>query len=601
MKRANKFLALGLSAMLMGGAAAALAGCGGSSGEYSIWLYSAQSNEYYKDYAENPVLNYLLTDENGEKQFTIEFRVPATDPQQDYSTMMISGDFPTLMQNSVSDPAPVMYDNGDILDLTGYVNDYMPNYKALIESNPKLKEQVVFNIDGEEKILSLAIVNESTPYNYEGMVYRRDWIVKYGTNASTGGKFTGGYTDENDVDSWEDDVVFPSYYDAEKRAWYQENVDPEWEGQDPAYISDWEWMFEIFETAMADLGITNSYCTSIYYEGYTWAGGLNSCFGEGSLVWYADSDNEVRFGGTESSTRAYFDCVHNWYEQGWLDQSFMNRSQDQHFSIDDSSVRSGKVGMWCGLESTLGGRLESESAPYTEGIFAQGCRWPINDVYGGDENKYVVPHTMRFADAPVAGGFFLMAGAEDTDLEPLLTFIDYLYSEEGAVTRTLGLSKEQLDEGRVDTSFYTEYGLEDGAYTIGEDGRYRVSDVILNDSGSLSIAASLDKLPGLQLVESVDYGYAETYENTLRAWTDFPNKGGVFGSVALGNMDPDEYSDVQTALNRVLEYMKGEAYKFVEDGMTDSDWDTWCRMLGRFNVEEVCSVIQPYVDEYPLS
>lgn len=600
MKKASKLCALSLCAVMAAGTAVGLAGCGGS-GDYTIWLYSAQSNEYYSDYAENPVLNYLLADENGEKEFSIEFLVPPSDPQGNYSTMITSGDFPTLMQNSVADPAPVMYDNGYILDLTDLVEQYMPNYKALIDSNPKLKEQVVYNIDGEEKILSLAIVNESNPYNYEGMVYRRDWIVEYGTNSSTGAKFTGGFTDDGDVDSWEDDVVFPSWYDETKRTWYQTNVDADWDGSDPAYISDWEWMFDIFETALADLGITDGYCTSIYYEGYTWSGGLNSCFGEGSLVWYADTDNQVKFGGTESSTKAYFDCVHNWYEEGWLDKSFANRSGDQHFSIDDGSVRSGKVGMWCGLESTIGGRLRNTDSAAAENFFGMGCCWPINDVYGTSENQYVVPHTTRFGETVVPSGFYLMNSAEGMDLEPLLTFLDYLYTEEGAVARTLGLSKEQLDEGKVDTSFYDEFGLSDGAYTIGEDGRYRVSDVLVNDSGSLSIAASLDKLPGLQLVESVDYGYAETYEDTLRAWSDFPNKGGVFGSIAMGNMDPDEYSEVQTSLNRVLEYMKGQAYRFIEDGMSDSDWSTWCSMLGRYNVDDISDLLQPYIDEYPIA
>ena len=65
-------------------------------------------------------------------------------------------------------------------------------------------------------------------------------------------------------------------------------------GTDPVYISDWEWMFEIFTEAMADQGITDSYCTSIYYPGYMWSGGLCSCFGEPIPIWYKGSDDVVR-------------------------------------------------------------------------------------------------------------------------------------------------------------------------------------------------------------------------------------------------------------------------------------------------------------------
>ena len=104
---------------------------------YSVWLYTGQDIAYYSDYAENPVLTYLI--DSGEwnnglsnqvvNEIAFEFQVPATgQAQSQYQTMIQSGDFPTLMQSSVADPAPVMYDSGYILDITDYVKQYMPNY-----------------------------------------------------------------------------------------------------------------------------------------------------------------------------------------------------------------------------------------------------------------------------------------------------------------------------------------------------------------------------------------------------------------------------------------------------------------------------------------
>lgn len=80
--------------------------------------------------------------------------------------------------------------------------------------------------------------------------------------------------------------MFPSWYDEAKRAAALE-IDPEWDGTEPFFLSDWEWMFDIFTKAQAELGITDSYCLSMYYPGFTWAGGLCSCFGEGGIIWYA--------------------------------------------------------------------------------------------------------------------------------------------------------------------------------------------------------------------------------------------------------------------------------------------------------------------------
>ena len=127
----------------------------------------------------------------------------------------------------------------------------MPNYVALVHSNDTYKKNCITMVDGEEHYFSLRTIMDAPESVFQGFMYRRDWIVKYGTNPATGAAFTGGFTDPANPDSWEDDVVFPSG------------------GTDPIYISDWEWMFEIFEKAMADLGITDGYCISLYYKGFS--------------------------------------------------------------------------------------------------------------------------------------------------------------------------------------------------------------------------------------------------------------------------------------------------------------------------------------------
>lgn len=569
---------------------------------YTVWLYSAQKTEYYKEYEDNPVLKYLLSqDEWKDEGISFDFQVPAGSAQDSYSTIITSQDFPTLMQNSVSDPAPVMYENGYILDLTDYVKEYMPNYYALIRENEDLRQRVVFEIDGEEKILSLATLNDSTAYTYTGMVYRRDWIAKYGKNPSTGEAFT--YKSGEGVDEWTDNVVFPSWYDEEKKEFYLKNVDETWDGTEPVYISDWEWMFEIFETALDDLDITDGYGTSMYYPGYTWAGGLCSCFGEGSVVWYYASDSTVKFGGTENSTRAYLACMNNWYNEGWLDKSFNEHTGDLYYQVDNVKVRQGKVGMWQGLESDLGARLAGNDSA-TKGMYVMGCAYPINDTYGDSDCQYVIPRTMNLDSSCVSTGFFLMKGADEKDLEPLLKFIDYLYSEEGAVYRSLGLSAEEY-EASPDKTLYDEYGLQGGTYTKNEDGTYTVSDIILNDSGGLSVAASLDKLPGLQLVKNVDKKYATDYENSLKSWIRYKDKGRIWGSVAYGNMSTADTDTVSRALNSVLDKMDQMVYDIIKSSSSiatdNKTWAKWKSSLSKIDLDGVSSILQSYLDKYPIS
>ncbi|MCI9221205.1 MAG: hypothetical protein HFH94_16040 [Lachnospiraceae bacterium] len=583
---------LAVSAMA-GMAALAMTGCGGSGSAsedhtYSVWLYNGQDASYYTDYAENPTIQYLMSKTWGENEDTIklEFQVPPAGRQQEnYETMVATGDFPTLMQGSVADAPPRMLESEMIVDITDLVKEYMPNYYNRIQTNETLKSKAVFNIDGEEKILSINVANEDYGYYFSGNMYRRDWIVKYGKNPQTGAAFTGGYTDEADVDSWVDDVVFPSG------------------GTEPVYISDWEWMFEIFTEAMADLNITDSYCTSIYYPGYMWSGGLCSCFGEPIPIWYKGSDDVVRFGGDSESMRAYLQCLNNWYEKGWLDQDFNERTADIFYATDDTNKRLGKVGMWIGTQAELGGRLDMHDGGLTEGIYVAGCAWPINDVYGDDSCKNVEPWATQAGTSLVGTGFLVMEGAQEKDLGPLLSMLDYLYSDEGAVVRTLGATPAQMEEAGLDTSFYTNNGIENGTYTMGEDGRYKKVDAITNDSGGLLIATTAQLLPGYQLVSSVDEGYAENYENSMKSWIRYPNKGQVWGSDAFALMSSEDMRTIGDLQTKVLNYMEQHTYEFIKgitDIDSDEDWSNWCTMLQKYNYQKGIDILQPYIDMNPF-
>ena len=365
-----------------------LAGCGGGDGTsgnadetYTMWIYSGQDAAYYLDYEENPALQYALQKKYGpdEKSLAIDFWVPPSGSAADnYSTMMGSGDYPDVIDGSISDAPTVMYETGQIMDLTELIPQYMPNYMKYLEEHPEIEHKAYVDIDGEKKMLFIRTMNEDRDYTYSGVEYRRDWIAKYGTNPETGEAFSGEFTDEDDPDSWVDDVVFPSG------------------GSDPIYISDWEWMFEIFDKAMEAEGITDGYCLSVYYPGFTWNGDFTSSFGGGSPLWYEDLDGKVQFGADKPQFRALMQCLNTWYKKGWLDQSFNQRTSDAHYAIDDTTTRQGKVGLWVGLESQLGGRMDVGASEYTEGICSYGAPWPINDVYGDESCKNVEPNAVEY-------------------------------------------------------------------------------------------------------------------------------------------------------------------------------------------------------------
>lgn len=460
----------------------------------------------------------------------------------------------------------------------------MPNYVALVHSDETILKNAVTMVDGEEHYYSLRGISDQAEPVFQGFMYRRDWIVKYGKHPETGAAFTGGYTDPEDPDSWEDDVVFPSG------------------GSDPLYVSDWEWMFEIFEAAMADLGITDSYCVSMYYPGFTWSGGLLSCFGGGTCVWYQDKDGKVHFGGDEEAFRTYLECLNNWYEKGWLDSAFNERTSDAFYAIDDTSVRQGKVGMWDGQQSQLGGRMDMNDGGFTEGIYVAGASYPINDIYGDDSCKYVEPDCVM-GGGLVGGGVIITSAAKDKDLAALCSYLDYFYSEEGGAIRTLGLNADQV-AGLSDDSFYADHNIAGGAYKIDENGKYVLDNVLVNDGGGLKAAAAFTKAPGLQLVANVDNGFSENYQKSLDQWTLYENTGFFQGSITTDMMSAEDTTACDGIRTKVLEYMTNNAADFIT-GKKDissgsTDWANWCKSLQKYNYQKATDIFQPYVDQYPF-
>ncbi len=601
MKGAKRVI-LGLAGL---GMAAALGGCGILRGAgntatdlnpeddtyYTMWIHSGPGSSYYTEYEDNPAVKYAETmtwGEEGKSIFIDCVIPPANKEPDDLQNMYINGNLTHVLDGVICDSADIMYANNRIIDLTEYVNQYMPNYKKVLDTVEDVRKSAVFNIDGEEKILGIVTVNESYKDVNFGYEYRRDWIVKYGSNPQTGAAFSGGYTDESDPDSWEDDVVFPSG------------------GSDPVYISDWEWMFGIFETAMEDMGIDDGYCISMYYPGYMWSGGLCSSFGGGTPMFYVNDQGQACFGGVSDSFRTYLECLSAWYEKGWLDKTFDQKTSDAHYAIDSAKIHQGKIGIWYGQQSTLGNRIYNQNdpsqTPLAEGIFVAGAPMPINDIYGPEECRNVIPDCTAAGVGMQGSPVYITTKAveDGKDIAALCAFFDYFYTEEGAVVKTVGLNQEQVQASGSD--FYEKNGLTEGAYTNVSDGeyRYRLADALALDGGNLRIAVSADKMPGLALVKSVDKCQSATFRASMDAWIKYPNIGLWNGTPGF-LIEEEDSKAIDKIRTKLLNYMDAHTMEFIKgqkDVTDDKTWEDWCTMLRKQNYEKALNLVQPYVEKY---
>jgi hypothetical protein len=559
--------------------------------QYTFWL--RVGDEHYTDYAENPGVEYLKTlsygtDANGNpKKIDMSFTIPVPGSEADnFNTLIATGQYMDVMDLSAySGTALDLYNNGIAIDITDYVKKYMPNYTAFLDAHPDLKATATNVIDGEKRYIQLISYLDSVGYMWGGYQYRRDWIVKYGVNPVDGSAFSGAYTAFNpdgtpNPDSWVDNVVFPSG------------------GSDPVYISDWEWMLGIFKTAIKALNISDGYPMSLYYPGYIETGDLVCAFGGGDATWYKNADNQIVYGATSDDFRTYLQAMNTWYQNGWIDTAFPEHTSDQFFSIDNTKIFSGKVGLWYGLLSSLGGRLAKSDDPYLNGFVSYTAAQPINDIYGSDAQKNKTPFAM-YQQGQEGVKFIITTAAKDKDLEILFTFLDYMYSKEGAVIRTFGLSKEQYDV--THNAFMTENGFTEGAYkvVVDPDGvtRYQVYQDIL-DRG-LENAVKPGRLFAMDLNSlKSKSGYLKGYQSSLDRWTQYTNTGWLSGSFT-GQLSADDSKTYTKVNTNVVEFLTKNVPSFIKgtkNPFSDEDWNAFVNALNKYGPDKVTVIFQELAD-----
>ncbi|MDO5422402.1 MAG: hypothetical protein Q4F41_01590 [Eubacteriales bacterium] len=520
---------------------------------------------YYDSYDENPVAKYWQSmewdadgDGAGEK-IAITYQVPPAGAQGDnFNTLLGTGELPEIVSMSYSSQnAQSLYEDGVILDLTEYVEKYMPNYLAWMEEHP----EKAASMTNDGKYLMLYNVADVPEDPWGGYMYRRDWLVQYGTNPETGEAFTGGWNE--DKTEWTDNVVFPSG------------------GSDPVYISDWEWMLGILNEAIEREGIEGGYAFQLYYTGFLSTGDFNSGFGT-PMCNYLDEDGVVKNGLTSEGARAYLQCMNTWYENGWINQDFEENVSDTFFMVDMAGTYSGKVGCWYGLTGQIGNGMAGEGM---EDICVYGAAQPINDVYGDDSCKGKEPNCFFETDI-VSTGICITEKAAEKDLATLCTALDYFYGSEGALLRTYGFSDEQQAE--IQDAYYNENGFENGVYTAVEEDGKTVYQIDPNrDALNMAIPLNGFRMIGMAANDNIDWGRDQVMQHSIDEQKKYTATAAV-GSTVINQMTSDQSAEVSTISANLMTYTAQAIPSFII-GRTeiddDAQWQSYCDEIAAYGID----------------
>ncbi len=615
MKQAVKVV---VALMLIASMAFSLMACSGNKGDentYTIWIATGENATYYSDYNDNPAIKYwnsLQYKGKGGELVDVEMDFEsgvAGQAESFFNTMIATWDdqYDVIDLSQGAYSAAQLYEEEILIDLTPYIEaGAMPNYVKWLEQNPDYALTATNLVDGEPKYLQLYYYSDNlTPWG--GWQYRRDWIVKYGKNPSTGEAFTGGYdTDGN----WSDDIIFPSWYKTDLKDSYIANVDPDWDGTVPVFISDWEWMLDIFATAIEDQGLTDGYAMSLWYPGYMENGTILTGFGGGSAGVYKDGST-IKFGGTSDNFKAYLQCMNQWYKNGWINQNFTDHSSDAFYMVDTVNMFSGNVGLFYSTEATTATRLQDPDFPATEGAYVAALREPINDIYGSGEpggqkyvpgvNEFIPDNFYQVTKESISVGLTTSLINNDKDIYALLSALDYLYEVDGGTLLVgMGLTAEQYATVAEPGDIYERFGLtETGTYYKLEEpnGPYNYSaiDAVIQNS-EMSNPCKINHFIGLK-TNDIDCIAPESIP-VFREWLAYEATGQLLTSFT-SQLSPGDSKTYTSVTQNIRDYSYGEIPKFIMGTNNfESDWDNYCKQVKRYGYENVVNIFQALLNQF---
>ncbi len=463
-------------------------------------------------------------------------------------------------------------------------------------------------------------IYEKVNWQYYVYQYRRHWLVEYGKvfNPETGeiGSQTfkeanpdWGWQTENGEKKWVDGIIFPSYYGlqyndgqfvkdqqlydyisgeyttySETRAREVEtvlsHVERDFEtyhGQWPATISDWEWMLDIFQRAVNEKFPDKGYAMALYQAGYVATGNLISSFGGTGGEWQK-YDDRIVLGSDSSAFKTYVQTMNSWYQKGWIDKDFQSHT-DLLWRTDEENVRQGYVGLYFGMNDQLFDGMDL-GIGHTQGIYTEGMPYPINDKYGADENKYVIPTTLYAANWET-DSIMVSTNAEKNgkDLAALFTMLDKAFTPEMAACKSWGLTSEMLAESQEGVQqLYKELGFPSGTSVYDPESKayYRHED-------ALDIPIDDQYVVGARRMVGLEGAVLGKYQKTRDQYENyifnfFPDKGFLTKSF-YANLNDDQYQLYTDKLGQLRSSMTVDIPKFIKGEKNISDYDSWYSSL----------------------
>lgn len=294
----------------------------------------------------------------------------------------------------------------------------------------------------------------------------------------------------------------------------------------------------------------------------TMSGGLNVL-----NSWQLDETGKVNFGPYMDAWKEYVTIMHQWYTEGLIDPDFM--ATDER-TADMAKVVTGASGVFAALY-TMPSVYEAASEDPNMNLA------PVNPpvMNEGDEGH------IRLRDSYTSGNTAISADSENWEVA--LRWLDYLYTDEGALL--------------------ANYGVEGDTFEFDENGEPVFTDKILNNENGWTMTQTVASYlcPSAGIANWSDWtrelaGVPEKDQACYDVWSEFSDDWRLPSSVTLTQEESTEraalYADISTIV-------KEQTAQFISGALDiESNWDAYISALEASGMERAIEITQAAYDRY---
>lgn len=314
----------------------------------------------------------------------IEFIHPAIGQESEQFNLMIaSQEYPDMIMGGISyykGGGDLAVEEGVFLQLNDLIDEYAPNYSAILASNPEAKRQA----SSDDGIMSAVLpMMRQENLCWYGPIIRKDWLEETGLDIP------------ETLEEWE--VLL-----TEMKKNHPDST--------PL----------VFHPAGASTG------NSFKERGYDFWGIFMSAYGIGTSsgtfgAMYND-DGVVKYAPIESGFKNYLEMMNRWYENGLIDADYPARDLDGINAL----ITSGMAGAMVGSVDVALNLFDSQGIEYVT------APYPV--LNEGD------PVRLRAYDAvasPLGNSVSITTQCENPEIA--VAWLDYAFSEEGSLLYNFGI------------------------------------------------------------------------------------------------------------------------------------------------------------------